>query len=223
MIKLKNLLFEATRKELVLSFSRKIIDAFKAGKSTYTADFEYMGQQSYDEPIASSSLVVHFEIDMIQPYAYSISAGVDGDDDTVDIIIQYNPNDFPAAMPNLVAEVKETLEHEIEHVGQRNFDSMFVVSNSYDKPLTYPPEGPQAPTHELYLISNNEVPAYVKGLVKRAKVKKISLNDAMEDYYNDYKDTFKMYSTSWSKVKNIWMGWWKKNKHKLDPKGKLEQ
>ena len=223
MIKLKPLLLEATRKELVLRYSRAIVKAFKSGHHKYTSEFTYMGQQSQDEPEAEAILVVHFEVDEIQPYAYSISAGVDGDVDTLDIIIQYNPNDFPAAMPNLVAEVKETLEHEIEHIGQRNFDSMFVVSNSYDKPLTYPPEGPQAPTHELYLISNSEVPAYVKGLVKRAKVKKITLNTAMEGYYNDYKDTFKMYSTSWSKVKNIWMSWWKKNKHKLDPKGKLEQ
>ena len=92
---------------------------------------------------------------------------------------------------------------------------MYIVSNRYGEPLTYPEESPQAPTHFLYLTSNVEVPAYVKGLLKRAKVKKISFDEALEDYYNDYADTFRLYNTNWSKVKSIWKNWALNNKTKL--------
>jgi hypothetical protein len=62
------------------------------------------------------------------------------------------------------------------------------------------------------------VPAYVKGLLKRAKVKRVSFDEALEDYYNDNKLVFDRHNTNWNKVKSVWMDWY--NKHK-DVPGRL--
>ena len=213
MIKLKSLLYEDTREQLVLAISRQILFAFKGGGAQYTQSFDLSGPKVTGEDDANVELVVTFVKQSPLDYAYSISGGADGED--VDMKITYDPKQFPGAYNNLVAEVKETLEHEFEHVQQGTFYKSWIASNSYDEPLRYPPESVQAPSHYLYLISNNEVPAYVKGLIKRAKVKRVSLDDAMEDYYNDNKHIFSAEKTDWGKVKSVWMNWAKANKDKL--------
>ena len=213
MIKLKDLLVEATREELVLATSRQIVYAFKRGDAEYTLDFDLSGPKVAGEDDANVELVVTFIKQSPLDYAFSISAGAELED--VSMEITYDPKQFPGAYNNLVAEVKETLEHEFEHVQQGVFEKSFIVSNRYDEPLTYPPDGIRAPSHFLYLTSNIEVPAYVKGLIKRAKVKKLSLDAAMEDYYNDYKHAFDAENTDWSKVKKVWMNWAKVNKDKI--------
>ena len=213
MIKLKDIILEATREELVLDTSRQIIYAFKRGDAEYTQDFDLSGPKVAGEDDANVELVVTFIKQSPLDYAFSISAGAELED--VSMEITYDPKQFPGAYNNLVAEVKETLEHEFEHVQQGVFEKSFIVSNRYDEPLTYPPDGSRAPSHFLYLTSNIEVPAYVKGLIKRAKVKKLSLDAAMEDYYNDNKRVFDTENTDWSRVKKVWMNWAKVNKDKI--------
>ena len=213
MIKLKDIILEATREELVLDTSRQIIYAFKRGDAEYTQDFDLSGPKVTGEDDANVELVVTFIKQSPLDYAFSISAGAELED--VSMEITYDPKQFPGAYNNLVAEVKETLEHELEHVQQGVFEKSFIVSNRYDEPLTYPPDGSRAPSHFLYLTSNIEVPAYVKGLIKRAKVKKLSLDAAMEDYYNDNKRVFDTENTDWSRVKKVWMNWAKVNKDKI--------
>lgn len=216
MIKLKPIIqsiHEITRKEAVLELSREIIEAFKARKPQYTAQIDLFLAATGWESESEVDLIVKFtEVGEEAGYAFSIDAGKHADGITLAMDIEYYPDKFPQAMNAFVAEVKETLEHELEHFGQDGFEQLYVQSNSYDEPLRYPEEAPQAPTHELYLISNREVPAYVKGLLKRAKVKRISFDEALEDYYNDNKRVFDKYNTNWSKVKSVWMDWYNKNK-----------
>lgn len=232
MIKLKNIISELgiqmtssdpkhmgkqTRDEYVLIVSRDIINAFKSGKARYRDVFDMY----LDGEEAEVELDVKFFKRPNQDHAFSIAAGYGPrtfskrEGEALELVIEYNPQEFPNAMQALVSEIKETLEHEFEHVGQDNFDSMFVVSNRYDQPLAYPEDAPTAPTHFLYLTSNKEVPAYVKGLVKRARVNKISFEQALEDYYNDYRASFQLYNTDWNQVKQIWMNWAEANKHIL--------
>lgn len=206
-----------TRDEYVLIVSRDIVNAFKSGKARYRDIFDMY----LDGEDAEVELDVKFVKRPNQEYAFSIAAGYGPRTfskragEALEVVVEYNEREFPSAMSAFVSEIKEMLEHEFEHVGQDNFDSMYVVSNRYDQPLAYPEDSPQAPTHYLYLTSNKEVPAYVKGLVKRARVNKTTLDQAMEDYYNDYKATFNLYKTDWNSVKNVWMSWWNANKDKL--------
>ena len=220
MINLKQILQELTgrvptRDQFVLDASRDIVTAFKSGTSKYE-DFFILSRAGEDVEV---NLDVKFIRRPKQEYAFSIAASFgptkSGTSDALEMEIEYNPKRFPNAMMALVSEIKDALEHEAEHVGQQNYEDMYIMSNRYDEPLTYPEKSPQAPTHYLYLTSNREVPAYVKGLVKHARVDKISFEQALENYYSDYVDTFNLHNTDWNKVKQVWMDWWKANQASL--------
>jgi len=116
---------------------------------TYT--FKRMGEDVEFE------FSVKFEEDDEMDDSYDISG--DGDMETMNLIIKFNPNDFPKVMNDFVAEIRETITHELEHIGQQNFEDMNVKYSSYDNNLEY-------------LISPQEVPAYVKGFIILARSKK---------------------------------------------------
>jgi len=109
-----------------------------------------------------------------------------------------NPEFFPMAYNNLNAELKEMFRHEIEHVAQQNFEGKAPWDSRDDT------------TYEEYLLLSQEVPAYVYGLYKRAKTKRIPLDMAFEEFYNDMKHNFTS-KYGWAQVKKIWTDYAKKN------------
>ncbi len=124
-------------------------------------------------------------------FPFSVRGG--GDMQTLEIEITYRPDDFPKHMTDLVAEIKETIEHELEHIEQQNFDDMYVDDEDIDEDDNFE-----------YLTSSEEVPAYVRGLIKRSKTKRISLLDAMEEWFSENKLKFKNPKKEWPLVKKIW-------------------
>jgi hypothetical protein len=58
-----------------------------------------------------------------------------------------------------------------------------------------------------YLTSNVEIPAYVRGLIKRSKTKNISLSDSMEEWFKENKRKFKDPKKDWPKVKKVWISY----------------
>ena len=99
-------------------------------------------------------------IDKKMDEPFSISAEADMQE--MVIYITYNPKNFPESMNDLVAEIKETVEHELEHIEQQNFEDMDVEGEGDidDEDEEY---------NFKYLTSNVEIPAYVRGLIKRSK------------------------------------------------------
>jgi len=196
MIKLKYILLEGKFDAYVLDMSRRVIDAFKSKKN-----LKRQYELTRGEETAEFNLIVKLLIRPNQDYSHSITGGGDMDNLTLDI--EYNPNHFPSAMNNLVAEVKEVITHELEHVGQQNFEDMFIVDNK------------KFNDYYNYLTSNKEVPAYVKGLIKRALTKRISLNSAMEEWYRENILNFEYHKVQWQRVRFIWKNWAIENKNKI--------
>ena len=122
-----------------------------------------------------------------------------GDEDTVIIQINYNPESFPAAYNDLIAEVKDTLRHELEHVGQYAFGKGVEPdgTDSDDVPLF------------KYLTLDFEIPAFVQGLYKTAKTKKITLTQAIDDFLAEREA--ELTPEEAAKVKQIWINWAKEN------------
>jgi hypothetical protein len=156
---------------------------------TYT--FKRMGEDVEFE------FSVKFEEDdeMVDPYDIS----GDGDMETMNLTIKFNPKDFPKVMNDFVAEIRETITHELEHIGQQNFEDMNVKYSSYENNLEY-------------LTSPQEVPAYVKGLIIRSKSKRQTLENTMEDWFKENKRKFDNPSEDWKIVKKVWMDWAKKQR-----------
>jgi len=124
MIKLKEILLEGVMDTWTNAITKEIVAAFKSKKNydkPYTIQF--------DDEEADIDLSVEFLERPNLDYSHSIEGEVDpkGDDDHLSISISYNPSMFPRAMNDLVAEIFETVRHELEHVGQNNFYQLFVV------------------------------------------------------------------------------------------------
>ena len=171
-----------------MELSRFIVNQFKKGE-----DFAMDGisiERGGDFARFDMSCVFIEDSDFNWPF--SINAASDAE--SLDIEITFRKGDFPKHMNDFIAEIKETIEHEIEHIEQQNFEDMEVEYNDFEDDDNY-----------KYLISNQEVPAYVRGLIKRAKTKRITLSASMDEWFEENKMKFRDPETEWPIVKNIWM------------------
>jgi hypothetical protein len=182
------LINERKSDELSLKLSRLVIKQFKKDEDFELYDLRFDRGDEY----AVFDFKCYFleDIDLEDPFSIRAEA----DMEEIYIEITFNPQYFPESMNDLTAEVKETIEHELEHVEQQNFEDMDVHDNEYDEDDFFE-----------YTTSNKEIPAFVRGLVKRAKTKKISLNSAMDEWFKENHRNFSDPDEEWSIVKSIWM------------------
>jgi hypothetical protein len=190
--RIKNkLINERKTDELSLKLSRMVINQFKKDEDFELYDLTFERGDEY----ASFDFKCYFleDVDLDDPFSIHAEA----DMQEIYMEITFNPQHFPESMEDLVAEVKETIEHELEHVEQQNFEDMDIERqddiDDEDEEYKF-----------KYLTSNVEIPAYVRGLIKRSNTKKISLSDAMEEWFKENKRKFKNPKTDWPKVKKVW-------------------
>ena len=200
MIKLQHIILENILDTYTKDISKTIIDQFKGGGKNFERYYEIVR----GEEDAAFDVIVKYHKSPNLEYSHSISGG--GDMDTLEIDIQYNPKMFPGAMNSLIAEVRETVRHELEHVGQQNFEDMFIVAGDKTDHNTY----------QGYLTSAVEVPAYVKGFITRAKFLKKTLSQVMDDWHSENIKNFEVDpDADWNKIKQVWMSWAIDNKDKI--------
>ena len=186
----KRLVTERKSDELSLKLSRLVIKQFKKDEDFELYDLRFDRGDEY----AVFDFKCYFleDIDLDDPFSIHAEA----DMEEIYIEITFNPQHFPESMNDLVAEVKETIEHELEHVEQQNFEDMdFEREDDIEDDEEY---------NFKYLTSNVEIPAYVRGLIKRSKTKNISLSDSMEEWFKENKRKFKDPKKDWPKVKKVW-------------------
>ena len=190
---LRRKLYEGRYDIEILMQSRYIINQFKASfGEKYEEDTDgFIDNVEYTLELK----FIPTDVETLGPIPYIINA--QADDDTVVIQINYNVNDFPQAYNDLVAEIKDTLRHELEHIGQYNFNKGVK------------PDGSDPDTTFEYLTLSYEIPAFVQGLYKTAKTKKITLTQAIDDFLAERKA--ELTDEEASKVKQIWINWAKEN------------
>ena len=176
-----------------LTQSRFIMNMFKAELGNkFTGDFEGQLEDVYYD----LELIFNPQtFDVLGPTSFIVNAAADGDSMTIQI--DYNPDAFPQAYNELNAEVKDALRHELEHVGQFNFNKGVNVDGNDDLPLFD------------YLTLDYEIPAFVQGLYRKAKTKKISLTQAIQDFLDER--TEELSPEEEAKVMQIWTNWAKEN------------
>ena len=187
----KKIILERKSDELSMQLSREVIKHFKKDKDFELYDLRFDRGDEY----AVFDFKCYFleDIDLEDPFSIHAEA----DMEEIHIEITFNPQSFPKSMNDLVAEVKETIEHELEHVEQQNFEDMDFEREDDIK-------DDDEEYNFKYLTSNVEIPAYVRGLIKRSKTKNISLSDSMEEWFKENKRKFKDPKKDWPKVKKVW-------------------
>jgi len=183
--------------------SRELFELFKEnlGKKYHTGGFEGW--------LEGPDSIVEYEItdltftpkDALEMGGAPYSIEAEADDEAMEIAIDYNPVLFPKEYNNLIAELKETLRHEIEHIVQFNFmpGAEELMKNWKD-----------GDSWVEYLTRPYEIPAFVRGLYKRAKTKKIKLIDAIDEFIEEYIDRFEG-PEEIEQVRKSWTQWAKGN------------
>jgi hypothetical protein len=187
----KRLINERKSDELSMKLSRMVIKQFKKDEDFELHDLSF--ERGDDYAVFDFKCYFLEDIDLEDPFSIHAEA----DMEEIYMEITFNPQHFPKSMSDLVAEVKETIEHELEHVEQQNFEDMeFEREDDIEDDEEY---------NFKYLTSKVEIPAYVRGLIKRSNTKKMSLSDAMEEWFKENKRNFKDPKKDWSRVKKVWM------------------
>jgi len=175
--------------KISMELSRFVVSQFKKREDFVMNGISFERGDEY----ATFDLGCVFIEDSDFNHPFSINAS--SDSESLDLEVTFREKDFPKYMNDFVAEIKETIEHEIEHIEQQNFEDM-EVSYNYDS---------EDDDNYKYLTSNQEIPAYVRGLIKRAKTKRITLSAAMDEWFEENKLKFEDPDEEWPIVKNMWM------------------
>ena len=192
------IIVEGRYDSLVTSLSREIVDEMKSGKGTrnYHTYFEIDRGKGRKAQI---DFTVKFKpMRGLSDYAYETKGWTDGYE--MEVTIVYNPALFPQSYSTLIAEIKETLRHEIEHVSQENFQDMRTF-------------GKTGSPFYRYLLYPHEIAAFTQGLYKRAKVKRVPIDVAMEEWFIENIRNFSRSQkyNHWQLVKTAWLDYARKH------------
>ena len=181
----KKVINEAVTDKVIKQIYRFLVNKFK-DRENAVEDFTLI--RDGEEVV----ITVYFAMEEIEDFNHPFSVEAGSEWDEIDVFIEYRPDAFPKHMNELSSELKETVEHEVEHLLQTFFEDKFIPHEDTENNLEY-------------LISGREIPAYVKGLITRARHKKISLDDAMEEWFRENILKFDNPEEDWKIVKSKWM------------------
>ena len=144
------------------------------------------------------------DFDTLGPLPFIINAA--GDEDAIAIQINYRPELFePKALKNtnvyneLIPELKDAIRHELEHTSQGRFNKG-VRPDGIDQD--------DLPLFD-YLTLDYEIPAFVQGIYKNAKTKKIKFSQALQNFLDERMD--ELTPDEEAKIKKIYTDYAKKN------------
>ena len=181
----KKILRESVVDKVVKDIHRFLVNQFK--KQENATEFFILYRSGEEVEIE-----VNLNLEKNRNFNFPFSIDAESEWDEIDISIEYRPQDFPKNMNDLVSELKETVEHEVEHILQTFFDDKYIPSRGY------------ANNYE-YLTTDYEVAAYVKGLIARARHKKITLEQAMDEWFQENRLKFDNPEEEWPEVRRMWL------------------
>jgi len=182
----------------VTMISRMVVNVFK---DTFNEKFETTFEDAGELDGDTFELETYFyptPFDELGPIPFIINAA--GDGDGIAIQINYNPDSFPTAYNELIPEIKDAVRHELEHVSQYRNPNKEMKPGGVDQD--------DLPLYD-YLTLDYEIPAFVQGLYKKAKTKKITLTKAIDDFLDERSEELSFDEEG--KIKKIWTDWAQKN------------
>ena len=114
---------------------------------------------------------------------FDINGGYKFDDENyiniIDFTIDINPKLFKGEQINkLLAELKDTIRHEIEHISQTENPEKDVRNKVYN-------------SFAQEVLTPRELPAYIQGFYTQAKTRKMYMDDVIDEWADERKDRFK--------------------------------
>ena len=168
----KKILTESVVDRVVKDIHRFLVNQFKKQKNATEYFILYRGGEEVE-------IKVSLNLEKNRRFNFPFSIDASSEWDELDIEIEYRPQDFPKNMNDLVSELKETVEHEVEHILQAFFDDKHIPSQDYSNNFEY-------------LTTDYEVAAFISdGLLNL-------MNEENKLKFHNPED-------EWPKVKRLWL------------------
>ena len=141
---------------------RDLLNVIKKGPGEYYLPEELVGDEmSYIyNNLPAFSVEITVKEDMSIKGDYMMNASTVDDGDIIEIVLIKNPTKFPEAYYDLVADLNDTVRHELEHVLQ-DFGYRDVQSDDSEKP-----------NDKEYYKQAHEVPAEIAGFRRIVKLRR---------------------------------------------------
>ena len=161
---------------------RDLLNVIKKGPGEYYLPEELVGDEmTYIYPnLPSFSVEITVSEDMSIEGDYLMNANTADDGDIIEIVLIKNPSKFPEAYYDLVADLNDTVRHELEHVLQ-DFGYRDVQSDDSEKP-----------NDKEYYKQAHEVPAEIAGFRRIVKLRKESPEKVIRDWFYRNKEVHQL-------------------------------
>ena len=106
---------------------------------------------------------------------YRVDGYYSPDDNTIEIGIEYNPNNITKQLYELAGELNEVLAHEMEHSKQEHHGEFDRVENEPETSLEY-------------YTQEHEIPAQYQGFKRLSKLRKVPMEVVVNDWFDTHRD-----------------------------------
>jgi len=171
--------YSQVTREISMDLMKEIKSFLKSDDEEIDWENEYI-HESFDEEVFTVELHLTKTDSEI---AFDISGGYEFDDENylniIDFTIDINPKLFKGNQINkLLAELKDTIRHEIEHISQTENPEKDVRNKAYN-------------SFAQEVLTPRELPAYIQGFYTQAKTRKMYMDDVIDEWADERKDRFK--------------------------------
>jgi len=206
MIKLVHLLYEGRYDGVTTQLSRQLVSAIKSKRKQGDIHFEFPGKKSFTiDDLAdleySPEIMLSYQIQYKPDFDIGFNIYGEADDKNIELKMIVNPKQLPKIYSDIVPVIKDAIRHELEHVAQNHLAR--PESERYEK-LSNPNSD-----FFKYLTAKHEVPAFVRGLYKQAKTRRIELSRMFDMFFNDYADRLEPGQVE--QVRQVWTDYAKKH------------
>jgi hypothetical protein len=109
---------------------------------------------------------------------FGVNGAYSHSDDTIEIVIEYNPETINSQLYDLIGEINEVVTHEMVHLDQ-NYKGELHYPDLDDGPLEY-------------YTRKHEVPAQYYGFKRLSKLRNVPLEDVVREWFRTHKKTHKL-------------------------------
>jgi hypothetical protein len=125
---------------------------------------------------------------------YFVDGNYDDETETIQVVLFVNNDYYPELLYDLIADLNDIIAHEYEHHYQNielRPENEYSTTDYEDQPKDY-----------TYYLQSHEIPALIRGLRRVMKLRKISFEDALNQWYGRTFDEKDMSKNDFEKLKD---------------------
>jgi hypothetical protein len=159
-------------RQAIRSVVRDVTNILKTKKigNFYLPEDDYYQFEGYPFDFSVELTVLHDK----KINGFLINAFYVTDEEVVEIIIKYNPNNLNKNLYKIIGELNEIIAHELEHGNQEFYGELL--------------HGPDDESSISYYLNQNEIDAQVKGFNRLAKLTKTPFDKIVTEWFETHRD-----------------------------------